>query len=153
MAHNSPRIDIKYVVVCDDIRREDNGKEILIGVYSGDILVGKFPINLTLSFWTQFEKIGAGKIPIRFRVSGPGGVTLFQGEGEFDTPESVPLATLALGGIPVQIQRPGNISLELKQGDDEWQTIKTIGVSHRPAFAPPSGSVPPFSQSPSSAPA
>jgi hypothetical protein len=44
-----PLITVKHVVVCDDIRREDNGKEILIGVYSGGIIVPQFPVPLALA--------------------------------------------------------------------------------------------------------
>jgi hypothetical protein len=42
-------------IVCDDIRREDNGKEIIIGVYSGSIVVPQFPATLLLSLWVGLE--------------------------------------------------------------------------------------------------
>ena len=42
---------ISSVLICDDIRREASGKEILIGVYSSDIIVSSIPANITrLSF-------------------------------------------------------------------------------------------------------
>ncbi|MFK5599938.1 DUF6941 family protein [Methylobacterium sp. HMF5984] len=37
-----------YVIYCDDIRVEDNGKLMLIGVYGTDLIAqGEFPITLT----------------------------------------------------------------------------------------------------------
>jgi hypothetical protein len=43
------KIDVKAssVVICDDIRRESSGKEILIGVYAGVILFPRLPAILT----------------------------------------------------------------------------------------------------------
>lgn len=32
-----------FTVFCDDVRTEDNGKQILIGVYGNDMVVGQFP--------------------------------------------------------------------------------------------------------------
>lgn len=47
----SKPIKFDSVIVCDDIRREDNGKALLIGVYAGDILVPRFPAAMQLSFY------------------------------------------------------------------------------------------------------
>ena len=33
-------------MVCDDVRREDNGKEIIIGIYNKAIIVSMFPVQL-----------------------------------------------------------------------------------------------------------
>lgn len=41
----------KYGIICDDVREENNGKSIIIGIYTGDILVKKFPCVLNLSVW------------------------------------------------------------------------------------------------------
>ena len=46
---NKPPVKLDYAILCDDIRKEDNGKMMLIGIYSGDILVPTFPSKLPLS--------------------------------------------------------------------------------------------------------
>jgi hypothetical protein len=43
----TPRV--LFGIVCDDVRREDNGKLVLIGVYGGSILVPSFPATVVLS--------------------------------------------------------------------------------------------------------
>ena len=73
----SPHLKVEAVVVCDDIRREFNGKEILIGVYGG-IIVPRFPANLNLAFWIQFRTTETGEIPIFLRLVGPHDVEFFQ---------------------------------------------------------------------------
>ena len=46
MANSKP----SNVIVCEDIRVEDNGKRMLIGVFGGIIQVSNFPHRLNLSF-------------------------------------------------------------------------------------------------------
>ena len=44
-----PPKKIEYAIVCDDVRREDNGKFIIIGAYGSDIRVSSIPANLRFS--------------------------------------------------------------------------------------------------------
>src|SRR5215472_4088319 len=70
MNSNTPHIKPLHVVFCDDIRREVTGKEILIGVYSGNLMVPRFPAAIVLATWVPFERVGndVGKIPVEFRM-------------------------------------------------------------------------------------
>lgn len=43
--------EIETVLVCDDVRREQNGKDILIGVYGGDIAIPTLPSPQNFVFW------------------------------------------------------------------------------------------------------
>ena len=45
--------EIKTVIFCDDIRKEITNKDILIGVYAGDIVVPSFPTPLALALWIE----------------------------------------------------------------------------------------------------
>lgn len=46
----------KYSIICDDVRREDNGKLIILGMYVGIIVVQSFPVILpTFTVLTFFE--------------------------------------------------------------------------------------------------
>ena len=52
----------KYTLVCDDVRREDNGKLIVVGMYTPGITLPKFPFRLSkLTFVSYFEVTEAGK--------------------------------------------------------------------------------------------
>ncbi|MER9300464.1 hypothetical protein NKI38_28895 [Mesorhizobium sp. M0621] len=37
------KFTLKSVIICEDARKEDNGKEMLIGVYNDVVVVGSFP--------------------------------------------------------------------------------------------------------------
>ena len=45
----------KAVILADEIRKEDNGKAIIIGVYSGDILFPSFPAQKKFGIWLEVE--------------------------------------------------------------------------------------------------
>jgi hypothetical protein len=69
------------VLVCDDIRIEVTGKEILIGVYSGAIVSPQFPFGLrSLAFRIAVERTQACKI-VKFSFLNPDGTTLTGTQG------------------------------------------------------------------------
>ena len=55
---------IKHMIVCDEVRREDNGKRIIIGVYTNTILVPEFPFVLpSLTFFSFARASESGDFP------------------------------------------------------------------------------------------
>lgn len=50
-----------YTILCDDVRKEDNGKLMILGLYANEILIPQLPyVFSTLSFFQGFkaEEIG-----------------------------------------------------------------------------------------------
>jgi hypothetical protein len=123
-------LSFRAVIVCDDVRREDNGKEILIGVYSSHILVSVFPANLRLFFYTMLSADESGDYKFSMRLIGPNGVQLIQGNIDAQMRGPGGEAALPIGPLVIQVQSPGEIVLEIKQaGREDWERIRTIGVS------------------------
>jgi len=132
-----------YAVVCDGIRREDNGKHILIGVYGAAIYVREFPADLALSFYVHVENPVAGPMEFEFRLvfddlNGQQTV-LGSGSGTLDVKKPVPPVTLedgtdiALPGIPVAIDSPGRLTLEARgPTKGRWSTLRSIRVDLAP---------------------
>jgi hypothetical protein len=59
----------KYIIVCDDFRREDNGKFILVGIYVPDIGVAQIPVILQpLTFFCVLEADSPGNFKMSFRL-------------------------------------------------------------------------------------
>jgi len=122
--------EVTTVVVCDEQRREDNGKMILIGVYNEKVFVPQFPAPLALSFWLQGIPSGPGQGMLYVRVSA--------GEAEFLN-NSGPIAfndkelsSISVPPVPCIFQQPSELKLELKSRQDEpWRTIKTIKIAKR----------------------
>jgi hypothetical protein len=140
------KLTIKQCVVCDDIRREISGKDILIGVYGSGINVASFPSPLALAFWMQFDSSDATPSPIMIE---------FQLVGENDTKfaalgvqlmiTKAGLGTIALPAIPLSLQIPSDLMLQMRQPGEEWETVGTVRVDKGPVnslFMPPPGGFP-----------
>lgn len=119
-------LEIREVLVCDDIRREDNGKAILIGVYTGDMVFSNFPVNVRLSFWLQGRaRKGAGAGQAQFKID----VTQQDIEQAptlvdaiFDAPPSEIIGgVLVFASVPITAKQPGRLVLSIKDDDDgKW---------------------------------
>ncbi len=128
MPADLPRIDIEYVIVCDDIRREDNGKELLIGVYTRDIVVGAFPAVLQLAFWICYVPTALGTIETEFRLVDEQDAEFFKGKTSSQI-DVIARSSIRLAGLPVPLQIPGTLRFQSRTREDEdWTTVKTIGV-------------------------
>lgn len=124
----TPHITVKSVVVCDDVRREDNGKEILLGVYSGGVLVQSFPIALGLSFWVHFNADVIGDAELRFRLIAGSEVKFFEIRAKLVLGK-LGLGSLTFGPAPVVLQVASTLELQMNQKGDDWETIYQFGVA------------------------
>jgi hypothetical protein len=152
------RVKPIFALFCDDIRHESNGKQILIGVYTGDILPAQFPAVISISIWVAFERINnmSGELPIEFRVINTRGNSLGYGSAKLYLTDDLHDGVITLPGLPLQLTQPDTLTFQLKQGDDPWKSIRTTHVRLPPTSAtspaPPSSRPPPAESESSSAP-
>ena len=129
--------EIESAVVCDDVRLEASGKQILIGVYAGSITIFQLPGNIALTLWLDTTPLKREKLQGEARVVSDDGSALAQGKFQFDT-TSPRERVLALERIPMQIQRYGKIQFQIKmEGAEEWSIIKEMDVIPPPLPAVP----------------
>ncbi|HSX20973.1 MAG TPA: hypothetical protein VLG38_07635 [Gammaproteobacteria bacterium] len=133
MAKRIPSITLLHSIVCDDIRREDNGKFILIGVYPELIILNAIPAQIILGIWLQFKMQLFEKTTLQFEIRGdaiqdPMPFSLEIGdENFFGKLEAVPLIVK----LPFTIKSAGSFTIYFrKQGDAEWQPAQTVQVQH-----------------------
>jgi hypothetical protein len=132
MSEQLARINPLSAIFCDDIRREDNGKELLLGVYSGSLQVPILPAPVMLSVWVPFERSGIGKVPIEFRLLGPDDRMVGYGTIELNFAESdYTVGSLPLRGLAAMLVRPGEITFQLRQHDESWTTLRKLPVEKR----------------------
>lgn len=131
MPKRNSAITLSHSIVCDDIRREDNGKFMLIGVYPELIMVNMLPAQLILSIWMQFKMQLLEKTTLEFEIKGsalqePITFTFEIGdENLFGKDEAVPLIVK----LPFNIQAAGAFTIYFrKKGDKEWQSAQTIQI-------------------------
>ena len=59
----------KHSIVCDDVRMENNGKWLIIGMYTPDLAVPQIPVVLpTISFFSWLESDRPGNFPFRMKL-------------------------------------------------------------------------------------
>lgn len=139
MSEQGARIEPLCAIFCDDIRREDNGKELLIGVYTGSIQLPVLPAPVMLSVWVPFERSGIGKVPIEFRLLGPDGRMIGYGTLELNFTETeYTVGSLPLRGLTAMIMGPGEITFQLRQHDESWTTVRKLPVEKREIQSDPS---------------
>jgi Family of unknown function (DUF6941) len=139
------------VVFCDDIRREISGKDILIGAYSGDIIIPSVPAIIPIAMWIQIRTTTLGTARIRIKIIDPAGNKAGQTGFEFQPGESVGDSTAAvtLPPLMVSVTAPGAIKVYWATEGEEMTLIGEKTVRIGPV---PTASLPPSGQSPSAVP-
>ena len=109
-------LELKYTIMCDDVRQENTGKLILIGMYMGNITVTQLPFLLpTLAFFQQFEVDRLGSYTLRVQMQDlEQGRTLTQGVIMMDVQQAPVLPGPAINIVKfggVQFERAGSYVL------------------------------------------
>jgi hypothetical protein len=112
---------IDAVVLCEQNRVEINQKIILLGVFSGDIVVAEMPATLQISAYVQFSTSPMGEFKIDFKFVGPDGVeAMVSAEATMAAigPSAVPLPT-----VPLMCRKDGTVSLLMRVNGEDWHEI------------------------------
>src|SRR3546814_898006 len=128
---SQPQLRVEYALFCDDVRREETGKFIFIGVYTNGLVVPRYPVSIHLAFFIHATHERAGELPFEFRVMYlPGDLQIFSGEATAtltqtaDGPGSLDLSF----PFQFQAQRDGHLSLQLRQGEGRWDELSRLPV-------------------------
>jgi hypothetical protein len=115
------------IVMCDEIRTEITGKDILIGVFSGDIIIPSFPAAIGVAFWAEVESsnedIGVREYELRVRAEN-GQSLSFKVTAEI---RAAGTSVLKIPTIHIPVPDPTVISLELLDGEN-WRVLKSKKV-------------------------
>lgn len=139
------RVSIQNALVCDDIRTEDTGKAILIGIYTGSINLKRMPTKLRLALWLigKLEGSGPFKLALKITFTPNDGSTPFELktdrplEGEVHEPFDehvqdfqVPIAFEQ----PIEFSGPGilTISTRVEPGQDGFVEVARKLVAPAP---------------------
>ena len=92
----------KHVIMCDDVRQENNGKFMLIGMYTPDIAVPQLPFVMpSLAFFSWLESDRLGAFSFRMKLEHlESGQALVEGMGMMQFPRpGVGVSVVRFGGI------------------------------------------------------
>lgn len=169
-----PNFEISAVVICDDVRKEASGKDILIGVYGGGILVPSFPVAIPVAVWMEIVPKTSGHFELDFMLKMPGAATPFQMRVVLEVQVGREPAAIYTPSLMCPVTEAGDIEVSVKAVEEaDWKIVKTKRVSigaaeiarpmqfhHGPpsseteaSLFPPTASPPPSEQSAAAVPA
>jgi hypothetical protein len=126
-----PKLTVINALACDDVRKEVTGKDILIGVYQGGgVLVPKFPADINLTFYVQWEPADAGEAKAEMRVVTGEEAVLLEGEVTVKAVRKA-ASSFHFGPMAIPVLGPASFSLQFRQDTKVWQTLMTVSVRAR----------------------
>ncbi|WP_257554165.1 hypothetical protein [Sphingobium sp. CFD-2] len=111
---------VNSVVLCELIRPEANNKLSILGVYSSDIVVSQFPVQLGLSAYVEFTPSKIGPCEVEFRFSAPGGNSELKSEVEV---LALGQSAMPLPTVPLVVTETGPAKVEMRVNGSDWTTI------------------------------
>jgi hypothetical protein len=118
--------EIAATVICDDVRQEVNGKQIIIGVYGNRIVVSSMPFGIPISIWMEFDAKKLGKNSFQVKISYSTG---------FETVIRVDLDIYEIGSIgiatpPILVSgaADGQLTVEVSNDGKKWKVIKRKAI-------------------------
>lgn len=136
-------ISAKYILMCDEVRQEVNGKFIIIGLYTPDMTIPQIPFGLpSLTFFVAVESDRPGNFQMRFSLSHlESGQHVVEGMGGVGFPRpGVGTMILPLRNVPIQSAGSYVFSLTIEgQRDPITSTFNIILTPPQMQPGPPPG--------------
>jgi len=118
---SGPRPKIKFGILCEDIRREDNGKLIILGMYGRNIEISQFPATLAITVLLAMHADAPGSSRLEvvayfndIELRKASGSVNFDGKGG---------ALLSLPPLPFSIENEGELRFQARLDEGEWSEI------------------------------
>jgi len=127
----------KYTILCDDVRREDNGKLIVLGMYFGVITVPQFPSILpTLTVLSVFQADRPGNFPFTLKVQRlETGRAILEAQGFAGVQQPGP-AVLPVKFGPVRLDESGAYSIVTEIQGQSGVIVNDFSVVLMPQIGP-----------------
>lgn len=100
-------------IFCDDIRQENTGKFLFIGVYPGDLIPSTIPAAFPMAVFLRVHGMPAGNHKFSAKLISPSGAVLFEQEGDMETnSEGIPIV-LIFSGFLANIDSAGDLAAKI----------------------------------------
>lgn len=117
-------VSVLAAVFCEGVRVESNGKEILIGVYSGTINVPRIPGIIALHCWINLSIQDPSSISLNFRITDHRNQQVYISEIHTETKEGNSHGSIVLTPINYEVKDPkGFLLLEYSEREGEWRHL------------------------------
>jgi hypothetical protein len=116
--------------ICDDIRREDSGKFILIGAYIGNLGVLEFPVDERFCCLLKVDGLtkDAKKLALVMRHVGYPADTRDYDISDNNSGSLI----MSIAGIPLKAKQPGNFYVEVSIDGGRRRKIERLAIVDAP---------------------
>ena len=131
MSTSPPSKKIEYAIVCDDVRREDNGKLIIIGAYASDIRISSHSANLRLSLLVAARSETEHRSLVNARIMQDGKRIFEPKEGiELHIPAK-DIFLFSFGSIPVAIEVGKILDFQVRFDQGRYRSVSKLHVREK----------------------
>lgn len=117
------------VLFCDDVRDEVSGKQLLIGVYNGEMHVAKLPAEFGLCIWARIEGLKIGEHTFKATLTYPNSVENIASSIVVDNDESPVI--MIFPPVPLKFEADGQIIFEMSFDGGEKVKLGSLRFSAR----------------------
>lgn len=112
-------LSLRTTLICDDVRREDNGKFLLIGVYTPNIVVYQLPATLQLCAFQVWESDARAAHQFRVTVRhAESGAVVLERSASMEVPEAGPgFLVLRFGDLRFEVVGTYELVVTLDEAD------------------------------------
>ena len=129
----TPRLSVNYAMLCDDVRFEDNGKLLIVGVYGPDILVTKFPAKIRVMLLLNFSSDSGGDVDFEVRVKSADGSAVAGAKGQLEVSGRTNNSFLPLPGTILSLSSAGDLKFQFRTVGSRWKTVMSIEIGKNAA--------------------
>jgi hypothetical protein len=130
----------KYTILCDEVRKEDNGKILIIGMYMGIITVPQLPFVLpSLTFFMIMDSDRPGHWGMKLKLQHlETGRILAEARGGIVCSAPGPaLLPVKFGAVQLQAVGPYNFSVEVEEHHEPIITDFSVSLVVPPQMGQP----------------
>ncbi|MGE0580018.1 hypothetical protein [Reyranella sp.] len=115
-------------VVCDDVRSEIGGKDVLAGVYPGNVIVvGRLPARIEFATWTVFRAGKGGTFDCQYRFKMEDGVATGLGRTTFSD-MTVDKLTALRTKSQIDVSEPQVVEMQLRFEGEGWISARALEI-------------------------
>lgn len=138
-----PDLRIQSAVICEDVRKEQSGKTILLGVYAGDMVFvtnssGPFPTQKIL--WVQAECLSNESTMAEFQIS-YNDKELMTVKQESPSGKKGRVFAFPITRIGMSVEAPASLDVKFREPGGRWKKILRQPIKFQ--SSPPTASPPP----------
>lgn len=122
--------DVVSAIPCDDVRKEINGKDIIIGAFTA-LNVRDMPAHIMFALWVEFKIKRVGDYIFDIKIDLPGGANSFSRTLNMSISDASNPIPIFLPPQHVVLTREGimNISIKL-HSENKWKVVRKINIKH-----------------------